>query len=224
MRNFRSKKYAIEFNFFLRHTNQKRKLLKYLSKLIIEKKLETRFIDIGAGEGVVTEKLSKYFNNSVAIEPNKYLFAQIINNTKIIVLNSSIESIKILPKSDLVVFSHSTYYFKTIHFERILKLVKDSIIARGFICIVIQDYKSDFSIEKREYDDFTKCFLNSPIFKLVEEKVLMSVIKGNISSVKRISKFFSGALKKNTKTESSTKMNCNQRVFLFKKITETIKS
>ena len=62
--------YARAFGSFLTHTDQKTKAIGWLTEFVGRLRLRRLFVDAGAGEGSTTAVLGKFFDRTIAIEPN----------------------------------------------------------------------------------------------------------------------------------------------------------
>jgi hypothetical protein len=69
--------YARAFETFLTHTDQKRKTIGWLTDFVNGLRSHGLFIDAGAGQGSTTAALTKWFDRTIAIEPNSALRAEL---------------------------------------------------------------------------------------------------------------------------------------------------
>ena len=65
--------YAGAFETFLTHTDQKIKAIGWLTEFVGGLRSRSLFVDAGAGEGSTTAALAKFFDRTIAIEPNSAL-------------------------------------------------------------------------------------------------------------------------------------------------------
>nr|VFK16535.1 MAG: DREV methyltransferase [Candidatus Kentron sp. LFY] len=209
----KDQQYAREFTYFLQHTNQKYTLASYLKELVCDD-LKTQFVDVGAGDGSITNIICSCFDRTLAIEPNSCLSSKL--SEKVSIVASKIEDVQRLPKSDFILFSHVSYYFQNASIPTIVNLVCRSLMASGLLCVVVQDESSNFTFDKAQDDSFVSFLLNTPIFYLDSNRVIKSSVTCDSVGMERISLFFREALNFEIKVLKN-RMDCSQRVFIFKK-------
>jgi 16S rRNA A1518/A1519 N6-dimethyltransferase RsmA/KsgA/DIM1 with predicted DNA glycosylase/AP lyase activity len=106
-----SKEYEQAFEVFLRNTNQKRNMHRWLQKVVEELPAKRVFIDAGAGDGVVTQWFTSLFQKTIAIEPNPFLREKLHATVpEATIIGKTIMEAEPQEKGDLVLCSHILYY------------------------------------------------------------------------------------------------------------------
>jgi hypothetical protein len=107
---FDQPEYAGAFETFLTHTDQKTKAIGWLTDFVRGLRSRNLFVDAGAGEGSTTAALAKFFDRTIAIEPNSALrveLARCCPDAEI--LEAPIVEARIVSPADFVLCSHVLY-------------------------------------------------------------------------------------------------------------------
>ncbi len=126
--------YSHNFSHFLEENDEKEILFKYLkSKRILKK--NTEFLDIGAGTGGLTRKISKlYAKSTIALEPNKIFAKELTKDENNKVLNKKWEDYFPSKKFDFILCAYSSTHFKREEFGKNLDKIIDSLKTGGTVC------------------------------------------------------------------------------------------
>jgi Methyltransferase domain len=136
--------YHQAFQVFLDHTDQKAKVQQWLNRLV--KTLPTRrvFIDVGAGNGKVTSWFIDSFDQTIAIEPNESLRAELKKNCpQIEVLPERILDAEIAASGDLVLCSHLLYHIDGAEWMVNLERLASWLSLKGVLVVVLQHHESE---------------------------------------------------------------------------------
>ncbi|NER13455.1 methyltransferase domain-containing protein [Leptobacterium flavescens] len=144
--NSQSKMYKKGFKTFLKHTDQKVKLLKWLESYIEALPQRYQFIDAGAGTGELTSWVARYFNSTLAIEPNEYLRREFRKNfPRCLLLPGFIAESKVPAAADLVLCSHVFYYIDPALWMLNLETLASWLKPGGVALIILQNGQTDFN-------------------------------------------------------------------------------
>lgn len=152
------------FSTFLKKTNEKQILYSKIYDYILQNMsgISFLFLDIGAGYGLILEKLSLNFQNSnfYFIEQSQYLYSLFknkidTNEIKNINLENNLAENINLPFSDFILLSHILYYSNSP-----IKILKDAILklnSNGCLLIIHPNWErlrliKDIKVEKYIYD------------------------------------------------------------------------
>lgn len=143
------------FQKFMSWTNEKQKTFEAITHVIKNK--NESFLDIGAGNGLLTKLLEKHFEHIVAIEPSKSMFNELqinLNPEKSTLINEKFLNAKIEKKFDVILASHVFQYIgeplKTMN--RIKSLLKKD----GLFLLVDHKKNSEY---RRFYNKYRKDIL-----------------------------------------------------------------
>lgn len=132
------------FQVFLDHTDQKLRTQQWLNQLI--KTLPSRhvFIDAGAGNGKVTAWFIDSFDQTIAIEPNESLRAELKKNCpRIEAIPERILDARITISGDFVLCSHVLYHISDTEWMRVLERLTSWLSPDGVLVVVLQHHTSD---------------------------------------------------------------------------------
>jgi hypothetical protein len=136
--------YERAFRVFLQNTDQKARARQWFETFLNGLPERHVLIDAGAGSGEVTAWLSKWFDRTIAVEPNPFLLAKL----RVALPNAETIGVPILEadppaKADLVLCSHTFYYLPQLswlaHLERLLSWMKPT----GSTVVVVQHHDTD---------------------------------------------------------------------------------
>jgi len=136
--------YHQAFHVFLDHTDQKANARRQLEELVQRLPDRHVFLDAGAGTGQVTAWLLERFEQTVAIEPNPSLNAE---------LRRTCPSAKVLPETiseaqpqilcDLILCSHVLYYIDRSEWLGVLDRMASWLAPRGTLVVILQNHETD---------------------------------------------------------------------------------
>jgi len=111
-------------------------------KKIIKKKEKLNFLDIGCFDGLLLKKLSQNFSNSkfYGLDNNKYLKDKFPKKNNFY-FNLDIDEIDKEVRFDIIIFSHSIMYIKTLH--KMIKALTDKLSDNGRIIINTPNYEKN---------------------------------------------------------------------------------
>ena len=120
------------FDRFLTYTNEKLVLAREISTLYLIGK--GSFIDVGAGNGDLTDLIKENFDRTVVVEPSERLFRMLEKKKYDLAIKSTLEDLKLKEKFDFVLCSHVLYYTKDWQksLEKMYKLTRK----KGLLCII----------------------------------------------------------------------------------------
>lgn len=136
--------YHHAFQTFLNHTDQKSKAHQWLNGFV--EKLPSRqvFIDVGAGNGLVTSWFTDSFTQTIAIEPNATLRAELKNNCPLIeVYSEGIMEAAIDDSGDFVLCSHVLYYIDGTEWMPTLDKLASILSPDGVLVVVLQHHNTE---------------------------------------------------------------------------------
>lgn len=136
--------YHQAFQVFLDHTDQKLRAREWLERLVQALPSRRAFIDIGAGNGMVTSWFTDSFDRTIASEPNESLRTELTRTCP----HVEVHPLKILDLSipvagDLVLCSHVLYYIDGSEWMSNLKRLASFVAPEGVLVVVVQHHKSD---------------------------------------------------------------------------------
>lgn len=138
------KAYKHAFEVFLKHTNQKKVMRMWVSKLIDTLHHKHTFIDAGAGEGESTSWFSPSFEKTIAIEPNPYLLEKLKKKLPhTIDINKEILDARPEARGDLILCSHVFYYIPKEQWMQHLEKLASWTSPSGVLVIVLQNAHTD---------------------------------------------------------------------------------
>ncbi|MHA1292031.1 MAG: class I SAM-dependent methyltransferase [Promethearchaeota archaeon] len=129
---------------YKRSDNLEIQKIKIRSKAIFKLIKREKFLDIGAGNGILTNYISKYFKETYCVEPNDVNVKMLkeLNFKKI--FNCGIEEFNTNEKFDLVLCSHVLYYIKREFWLDIITKMKGFLDDNGILVILLQSKDGEF--------------------------------------------------------------------------------
>lgn len=114
--------YASAFETFLARTDQKTKAMGWLTDFVGRLRTRRLFVDAGAGEGSTTAVLGKFFERTIAIEPNSALRAELVRRyPEAEIVEAPIAEARIASPADFVLCSHVFYHIPQTHWTDTLE-------------------------------------------------------------------------------------------------------
>lgn len=139
-----TREYHHAFQAFLDHTDQKLKAQQWLRQLVDTLPARRVFIDVGAGNGIVTSWFVNSFDKTIAIEPNESLSAELKRNCpQIEVFSNGILDTKIAESADFVLCSHVFYYIDDAEWMLTLERLASLLSPEGVLVVILQNAKTD---------------------------------------------------------------------------------
>lgn len=140
----RSPAYHDAFKVFLAHTDQKARAREKLDHIVDGLPRKRVFIDAGAGNGKVTAWFAPTFEQTIALEPNASLRAE---------LEQTCPDAEVLPHpvlearpgrpGDLVLCSHVLYYIDDDEWMATIEKLASWVAPGGSLTVIIQHHNSD---------------------------------------------------------------------------------
>jgi SAM-dependent methyltransferase len=144
--------YASAFETFLTHTDQKVKAIRWLTDLVRGLRMRRLFVDAGAGEGSTTAVLGKFFERTVAIEPNSSLRVELARRCpEAEVVEAPIAEARIAAPADFVLCSHVFYHIPQTHWPDTLERLGSWLGADGVAVVLLGNRDADSMALPREF-------------------------------------------------------------------------
>jgi trans-aconitate methyltransferase len=145
--------YSALFQFYLKNTNEKQLTHQYLLQIINQLNKREFFADIGAGDGSLSFKLTKFFQHSFLIEQNPE-FANILRTqptSNIHVIEEDVLKTSLDQKMDLILASHLLYFFEKP--LDVLHHLMTQLDEQGFLAVVLLQPLYKDLLNSTEYED-----------------------------------------------------------------------
>jgi SAM-dependent methyltransferase len=144
--------YANAFQIFLTHTDQKIKTIGWLTDFVRRLRMRRLFIDAGAGEGSTTAALGKFFDRTVAIEPNSSLRVELARRCREAeIVEAPIAEARIASPADFVLCSHVFYHIPQTHWTDTLERLASWLGADGIAVVLLGNRDADTMALPREF-------------------------------------------------------------------------
>lgn len=138
-----SSEYHHAFQTFLNHTDQKAKAHQWLNGFVERLPSRQIFIDVGAGNGLVTSWFTDAFDQTIALEPNASLRAELKNNCPLAeVFSEGIMEAAIMDSGDFVLCSHVLYYIDGLDWMPTLEKLASMLSPEGTLIVVLQHHNT----------------------------------------------------------------------------------
>lgn len=136
--------YHHAFQTFLDHTDQKLKARQWLNRFVSTLPSRRVFIDVGAGNGLVTSWFIDAFDRTIALEPNESLRAALEKNyPQIESFPENILDATVKDQGDFVLCSHVLYYIDTAEWIPTLKRLVSLLSPNGVLVVVLQHHNTE---------------------------------------------------------------------------------
>jgi phospholipid N-methyltransferase len=136
--------YASAFGTFLTHTDQKTKAIAWLTDFVGGLPVRRLFVDAGAGEGSTTAVLGKFFDRTIAIEPNRALRVELARRfPEAEIVEAPIAEARIASSADFVLCSHVFYHIPQTHWIDTLERLTSWLGADGAAVVLLQNRDAD---------------------------------------------------------------------------------
>lgn len=138
--------YRRAFDVFLAHTNEKARLKEYLDRIMAGLPARQVLIDVGAGNGALTAWASERFDNTLAIEPNPSLRADLARRCpQAEVIAKPLDEVSLPPTGDLILCSHVLYYVPQAAWLPGVQRMTTWLAPQGTLLIILQSSECDCS-------------------------------------------------------------------------------
>lgn len=200
--------YKNDFEKFLAHTDEKQVFSDEISKEISKHKVKS-LLDIGAGNGLLSEKISKKVGNYIAIEPNENFVAK-LRKQGLEVLEGKFP-LDISGTFDMALSSHSISYNSDL-FQPFIKAAWELVNPKGiFLIITYRGQEDDWTRLMKDFgkkqEDLNRSGFNQIIellFSLGEvktRKVITKLKTGNLDDMVQALSFIASDGKLERKSE-----------------------
>jgi SAM-dependent methyltransferase len=144
--------YAGAFETFLEHTDQKIKAIGWLTDFVGGLRSRSLFVDAGAGEGSTTAALAKFFDRTIAIEPNSALRVELARRCPDAeIVEAPIAEARIVSPADFVLCSHVLYYIPQTNWTDILERLTSWLGRDGAALVLLANPDADAMALPREF-------------------------------------------------------------------------
>jgi hypothetical protein len=139
-----SEAYQHAFGVFLEHTDQKRKAQEWLDRFVQRLSSREVFVDAGAGNGTVTERLIPQFRRTIAVEPNLHLCEELRRACPTAeVLRETILAAQVEACASLVLCSHVFGYIAPVEWMDHLDRLASWLAPDGVLVVLLQNHRTD---------------------------------------------------------------------------------
>lgn len=197
--NSQGEEYRDAFRVFLDHTDQKTKALAWLDREVHELPARGTMIDAGAGNGVLSARLSPQFQRTIAIEPNRSLCEEFkAACPKAELLTGGILDVQPDALADFIVCSHVFYYVPRGAWTDYLRRMAGWLQPRGVLAVTVQNADTDcmrmlraFTNVRYDLAELGERFLvgEGGKFQAVIETVPAEINTGDIETAVTIAEF-----------------------------------
>ncbi|MDD4477357.1 MAG: methyltransferase domain-containing protein [Patescibacteria group bacterium] len=130
--------YEKSFNLFLKNTNEKTIILKFINKNVkLDKK--NSFLDIGGGDGTLASVIAYKVKDATIIEPNYFFVKKIKKIKNINVINDRWENVDLKKKFDFILAAYVVTYFSETKRKLLIKKMYKALNVGGKIIILSVD-------------------------------------------------------------------------------------
>ncbi len=138
--NMNDSAYKKSFELFLRRTNEKSVIEKFITENI-KFNNEISFLDIGAGNGSLTLKISKKVKSTLVVEPNQSFYKLLLKQKGIRILNKKWEEVNLNESFDFILAAYVITYFPKTKRKQLIKKIYNILKPGGSILILSVDAK-----------------------------------------------------------------------------------
>jgi len=136
--------YHDAFEIFLRCTDQKVKAMQFMDRQVALLRKREVFVDVGAGNGMLTAHFAKDFERSIAIEPNPSLASELRKQcSEVTVFPIALENVTLESKADFILCSHVLYYLPSDSWLRSLEQMAGWLNVEGVLALAVQNPETD---------------------------------------------------------------------------------
>lgn len=136
--------YRRAFALFMTGTDEKVVTHDYLKALVDQLPRRTLFVDVGAGDGVTTRYVGRYFEHTIAIEPSAPM-RQALRRAcpDAVVLNEPIDEVELDVRADLALCSHMLYYVPESAWLDTVRRVLNWVAPGGELLVMLQNPENE---------------------------------------------------------------------------------
>jgi SAM-dependent methyltransferase len=139
-----SKEFHKAFRTFLACTDQKEKAMAHLDQELAKLPRRTTFLDVGAGTGKLTAHFATQFKETIAIEPNPSLIAELRTNCPgVAIVEKPLGDAQVDAAADFVLCSHVFYYLPGNAWLESLKKMANWLAVDGVLAVALQNPNTD---------------------------------------------------------------------------------
>ena len=139
-----SGEYHKAFRTFLACTDQKEKAMAHLDQELGKLPRRTTFLDVGAGTGKLTAHFATQFKETIAIEPNPSLIAELRTNCPgVAIVEKPLDAAQVKVAADFVLCSHVFYYLPGSAWLKSLKKMANWLAVDGVLAVALQNANTD---------------------------------------------------------------------------------
>ncbi|GAA2404549.1 hypothetical protein GCM10010420_35100 [Streptomyces glaucosporus] len=136
--------YRRAFELFLAGTDEKAVTHEYLTELVERLPRRGLFLDVGAGNGVTTRHVGRYFERVVAVEPSGHMRRALRRRCPdAVVLPEPVDRLDLDLRPDLVLCSHVLYYLPEEEWEPTVRRLLGWVAPGGELVVVLQNPEND---------------------------------------------------------------------------------
>ncbi len=144
--------YASAFETFVTHTDQKIKAIEWLTGFVRGLRSRSLFLDAGAGEGSITAAVGKFFDRTIAIEPNRALRTELARRCpQAEVVEAPIAAASIAGPADFVLCSHVFYHIPQTRWTDTMEQLTSWLGAGGAAVVLLGNRDADAIALPREF-------------------------------------------------------------------------
>ncbi|PJE80816.1 hypothetical protein CI610_00159 [invertebrate metagenome] len=185
------------FSTFLAHTDQKEQAMKWLRDTLGKISDKRYFIDVGAGNGLLTRQLSDYFMHIEAVEPNPYLY-QLLTQVLPDCTSHLCAIMDATPdyRADFILCSHVLYYIPLDQWLKHIKKMVEWLSSDGTLVIALQAQDTGCMQLYRHFTghsfnlmQLVEPFNTAEDLEIAVERVPASIITNDLATTYRITEF-----------------------------------
>ncbi|WP_192485256.1 MULTISPECIES: class I SAM-dependent methyltransferase [Cysteiniphilum] len=152
-----AEQYANIYKILQKHDNSKQ-IIDHITKEILPTINCNRFLDIGAGEGKITKKISPHFNNTLAIEPNPTYASLLKSIDNLTVINQTFQEVKLTEQYNFILCSHVLYHVDEKDWDAFALKAYKALAPGGVLMFVVPSNKGEHYEKCISYNPQYKCY------------------------------------------------------------------
>lgn len=162
------------------HTDEKRNLVKFLTLHLPIPAHRDVFVEIGNGNGVIAKTIAPLFKKTIIIEPDKQSLRNLSMPDNCTIVAKKWENVFFLEKANLVLCSHTIYYFQRVAVMRLIRKMYGTLKRGGSLVIIVN------APNTKLMNLLCECFqyISSPLIHWVNTSFLREAIHGEFPSVR----------------------------------------
>ncbi|WP_116963610.1 class I SAM-dependent methyltransferase [Fastidiosibacter lacustris] len=151
------KQYAEIYKILQKHDNSKQ-IITHIQNTILPYIEKQYFLDIGAGEGKITQHFISQFQNNTAIEPNSNYTKILQNFPQLTVINDIFQNTFLSHKYNFILCSHVMYHVAEQEWERFVLKAYDQLEEKGRLMFVVPSDQGVHYDKCISYNPYYKCY------------------------------------------------------------------